>query len=172
MRDIRSRLERAGVQFHLRRPIQIVIHATTADFIAATGLSGWSTGAARGDSIHLQPLDILRKRRIFETTLRHELAHAVVEEIGKGGTPRWLAEGLAIHFAGEASTLPEMGAAAKLSRAAIEEALKTPKPYREMRALYARAYREVRNLILQSGESQVWRLAAGYRETGNDERRL
>lgn len=172
MRDIRSRLEQAGVTFPLRRPIEIVIHATTADFIAATGLSGWSAGAARGDSIHLQPLDILRKRRIFETTLRHELAHAVIEQIGKGRTPRWLAEGLAIHFAGEAATLTGMGAAANLSRAGIEEALKTPKPHREMRALYARAYREVRNLIQQSGESQVWRLAAGYRETGIDERRL
>lgn len=172
MRDIRSRLEQAGIPFPLRRPIEIVIHATTADFISATGLSGWSAGAARGDSIHLQPLDILRKRRIFETTLRHELAHVVIEEIGRGRAPRWLAEGLAIHFAGEAATLPGLGAAAKLSRAGIEEALKTPKPYREMRVLYARAYREVRNLILQSGESQVWRLAAGYRETGNDQRRL
>ncbi len=159
-RDLESRFRKAGIPLERRRPFKVVAHASTDDFITATGLSGWSAGATSGDTIQLQPLEILRKRRIFETTLRHELAHAVIEQIGNGRTPRWLAEGLAVHFAGESTSLPDIGRMPRISRREIETALATPKPHREMRTLYARAYREVRDLIRRHGEEEVWQMAA------------
>lgn len=161
LRDLDARLERAGVPVSRSRSFEVVVHGTTTGFIEATGLSGWSSGATRGNTIQLQPLEILRKRRIFETTLRHELAHAMIEIIGYGRSPRWLAEGLAIHFAGEAASLPDVSRLARPSRREIDDKLAIPQPHRETRLIYAQAYREVRNLIRSHGEAHLWKIVAG-----------
>ena len=85
--------------------VDVVIHETTQAFVAATGLPWWVAGVTHGRRIELQPLGVLRRRRILTSTLRHEYAHAVIEFVGQNRAPRWLAEGLAISFAGEGRSL-------------------------------------------------------------------
>ena len=90
------------------RLLEVVIHETTPGFIEATGQPGWAAAASRGSRMELQPLALLRRRGVFETTLRHEYAHFVIELLGRGRTPRWLAEGLAAHVAGEGAMLARL----------------------------------------------------------------
>jgi stage II sporulation protein D (peptidoglycan lytic transglycosylase) len=137
--------------------IDVVIHNTTQEFMAATGQSWWVAGITHGRQIELQPLNILRRRRILNSTLRHEYAHAVIEAIGQGRTPRWLAEGLAIAFASEGPALVRFKPKSRLPLNELERRLASPRSAAEMRSLYASAYAEVRVLIQKEGEPGVWR---------------
>jgi SpoIID/LytB domain protein len=162
--DLLQRLQQASVQLPEPRPFEIVIHATTADFIAATGQSGWAAGVTRGRRIELQPLSLLRRRGILAQTLRHELTHAVIEVLSAGRAPRWISEGLAIHVAGESAGMSR-GEIKQLAREELELKLSRPAPARLMRELYAAAYREVQTLIKEEGEGNVWRLVAKAKNT-------
>jgi SpoIID/LytB domain protein len=158
--DLLRRLEAASLRLAEPGPFEVVVHATTADFIAATGQGGWAAGATRGRRIELQPLDLLRRRRVLNTTLRHEMAHVVIEALGGGRAPRWMAEGLAIHVAGEAATLPRIENKSRLSRDDLERKLMRPASATESRKLYAMAYHEIRAMIEAEGEAGVWRRVA------------
>ncbi|MBO0800167.1 MAG: SpoIID/LytB domain-containing protein, partial [Blastocatellia bacterium] len=166
--DLLQRLRQASLQLAEPRPFEVVIHATTADFIASTGQSGWAAGVTRGRRIELQPLALLRKRGILTQTLRHELAHAVIEVLSEGRAPRWLSEGLAIHLSGEGAALSRSDFRQQLARAQLERKLARPAPAKVMRELYAAAYREVLALIRAEGEENVWRLVAGAKNAYPD----
>ena len=140
-------------------PVDVVVHETTQDFTAATGQSWWAAGVTRGRRIELQPLNVLRRRGILRSTLRHEYVHSVIEANGGSGVPRWLAEGLAIGFAGEGRMLLRFMSKTRLSLDELERRLANPRSSTEMRALYAAAYYEVRALIRKEGEPSVWRRA-------------
>src|SRR5215813_2239940 len=113
--DLLRRLEAASLRLAEQGPFEVVVHATTADFITATGQSGWAAGATRGKRIELQPLDLLKRRGVLNATLRHEMTHAVIEALSDGRAPRWMAEGMAIYVAGEAATLPRIDNKRRLS---------------------------------------------------------
>ncbi len=161
--DLLRRLEEASLLLAEPGPFEVVVHATTADFIAATGQSGWAAGATRGRRIELQPLGLLRRRGVLNATLRHEMAHAVIEVLSGGHAPRWMAEGLAIHVAGEASTLPRIENKSRLSREDLERKLMRSSSAPGSRKLYAMAYHEIRAMIEVEGEAKVWRRVAQYR---------
>jgi stage II sporulation protein D len=161
--DLLRRLEAASLRLAEPGPFEVLVHAKIADFITATGQQGWAAGATRGRRIELQPLDLLRRRGVLNTTLRHELTHAVIEVLGGGRAPRWLAEGLAIHVAGESATLPRIDIKNRLSREDLERKLMRSSPVAESRELYAMAYHEVLEMIESEGESSVWRRVAKAR---------
>jgi hypothetical protein len=158
--DLLRRLEAASLRLAEPGSFEVVVHATTADFIVATGQGGLAAGATRGRRIELQPLDLLRRRSVLNTTLRHEMTHAVIEARGGGRAPRWMAEGLAIHVAGEAATLPRIENKSRLSRDDLERKLMRPASATESRKLYAMAYHEIRAMIEAEGEAGVWRRVA------------
>jgi hypothetical protein len=158
--DLLRRLEAASLRLAEPAPFEVVVHATTADFIAATGQQGWAAGATRGRRIELQPLGLLRRRGVLNMTLRHEMTHAVIEVLSGGRAPTWMAEGLAIHVAGEAATLPRIENKSRLSREDLERKLMQSVPVAESRKLYAMAYHEVHAMIEAEGESSVWRRVA------------
>jgi hypothetical protein len=159
-RDLRRRLEAAGVDPAVPSLVEVNIHRTTGDFAGATGQPPWAAGVTRGRRIELQPLAVLRRRGVLATTLRHEYAHVAIEALGRGRTPRWITEGLAAHFAGEGPLLARAGQEPSVSDAELEEKLSGPASAREMRALYAAAYLKVREMIRAEGESSVWRRVA------------
>jgi stage II sporulation protein D len=158
--DLLHRLAGASLSLSDRSPVEIVIHATTQDFVAATGQPAWVAGATRGRRIQLQPVGVLRRRRALTPTLRHEYAHAVIEELGEGRAPRWLAEGLAIHFAGEGVRSRSVKGKVEFTTDELEEKLERPASVEEMRLLYDAAYRMVRALIEKDGEAGIWRQVA------------
>ncbi len=155
--DLQRRLSSTSIRLPDNLLTQIIIHTSTGDYVVATGQPAWSAGATRGNIIHLQPVATLRKRGILGTTMRHELAHAVIESLSKIHPSRWLVEGLAIHFAGEGRMYAH--SAGKLSREELEKKLATPSSASEMRTLYAQAYREIQVLRRQKGEAFVWKQA-------------
>src|SRR5215470_12850164 len=158
--DLLRRLEAASLRLTEPGPFEIMVQPTTADFIAATGQGGWAAGATRGRRIDLQPLDLLRRRGVLNATLRHEMTHAVIELLSGGRAPRWMAEGLAIHVAGEAATLPRIENKDRLTREELERRLARPASASESRKLYAMAYHEIRAMIEAEGEAGVWRRVA------------
>jgi SpoIID/LytB domain protein len=166
-RDLERRLTLAHLPFAAPGSLEVIIHETTPAFIAGTGLAGWAAAASSGSRMELQPLALLRRRGVLATTLRHEYAHVVIEQLGRGRTERWLAEGLAVHVAGEGAMLARYSPREKLTREELERRLARPAASsEEMRALYAAAYGEVRSLIRAEGEASLWRRVAqgsGYK---------
>jgi stage II sporulation protein D len=143
--------------------LEIFINETTGNFVGRTGLPSWAAAATRGSKIELQPLATLKRRRILETTLRHELVHTMIEVVSRGRAPRWLAEGLAVHFAGEGRLVAPYEPQKRMTREEIEKQLGYSQSMisaNDMRTVYAAAYGEVRRLIKEEGEASVWRRVA------------
>jgi stage II sporulation protein D len=150
-----------GAGMMVRFPeLEIFINETTGDFVGRTGQPPWAAAATKSNLIELQPLETLRRRRILETTLRHELVHVLVDSIGRGRTPRWLAEGLALHLAGEGRMVARYATARHLTTEAIDQQLINATSANDMRMAYAAAYGEVKRLIDKEGEANVWRRVA------------
>jgi hypothetical protein len=159
--DLERRLDAASLRAAGLSTLELFVHETTADFVAATGQPPWVAAATRGRRIDTQPLDVLRRRSVLDTSLRHEYTHAVIEALGRGRTPRWLAEGLACHVAGEGSMLTRLEPARAVPVEELERRLAdAANSARELRSLYAAAYREVAALIRREGEPVIWRRVA------------
>ena len=157
--DVARRFERAS----LRAPTgatEVFIHETTGDFTGATGRPAWVAATTEGRRIELQPVAVLRRRGVLDSTLRHEFVHAALEASGEGRAPLWLVEGLAVLVAGEGASLARTASKQKIAIEELERRLASPSSPREMRALYAAAYAEVNALIRRDGEASVWRRAA------------
>ena len=151
----------AGAGVTVRFPVlDVFINETTGDFVGRTGQPPWAAAATRAGRIELQPLETLRRRRILETTLRHELVHALVDALGHGRTPRWLAEGLAIHLAGEGRLVARYEPRRRPTTEEIEKQLLNAESANDMRVAYAAAYGEVKRMINNEGEANVWRRVA------------
>ncbi len=164
--DLIRRVSAAGVTVHFPA-LNLFINRTTGDFVARTGQPSFAAAATRGQHVELQPLELLQRRGILETTLRHELAHVLIDALGGGRTPRWLAEGLAIHLAGEGQALMryqhKTAIGPTIAFAELESRLSAPNSAEDMRAAYATAYHEVRRLLRTEGERGVWaRVASAW----------
>ncbi len=140
--------------------LDVVIHDTTGDFVASTGQPWWAAAVTHDNLIELQPLEILRSRGVLNQTLRHEYAHTVIEFLSHGKAPRWLAEGLAAHIAGEGVFLGQEHSNERIPLDELERRLSQPQSAEDMRELYAAAYKEVSALIKAEGEASVWRRLA------------
>ena len=136
--------------------LEIRLNESTGDFTSRTGQPWWAAGATQGNRIELQPATILEQRGILFTTLRHELAHIIIDAVGNKGAPRWLKEGFALYLAGEGQNISRFVMRGGLPEDQLEQRLQKPRTQAEMRALYAEAYVRVAEMIRRQGESAVW----------------
>ena len=161
-KSLLARVAAAGVRAQVP-VLEVFINQTTGDFVGRTGLPPWAAAATRGNKIEIQPLATLKRRRILETTLRHELVHTLVDIVSRERAPRWLAEGLALNFAGEGPMIARYAPRKRMTTAEIDKWLgysMSTVSADEMRKVYAAAYSEVRRLIKSKGEASVWRQVA------------
>ena len=140
--------------------LEIRINASAGDFTSRTGQPWWAAAATRGNRIELQPVGVLKRRGSLTTTLRHELAHVVIDAVSHNHAPRWLGEGFAIYLAGEGPMFARYATKTKLSPDEIEKRLERPGSQQEMRMLYSLAYTQVFDLIRASTEASVWKKLA------------
>ena len=159
--EVRSRMAQIGaptsaaVADFISSRVRIRTFSATSAFIQATGQPGWSAAANDGESIALQPLGLLERKRILEATLRHELTHLVVHRARTSSVPHWYEEGLVLYLTHE--QIEPVGSQLAPGRS-LEEAVLHPRSESEMKAAYALALGQVRKIAEQRGESALWRI--------------
>jgi hypothetical protein len=143
--------------------VAIRVNESTGDFTARTGQPWWAAAATRGNRIELQPVGVLQQRGVLFTTLRHELAHIMIDAVSNRRAPRWLEEGFALYLAAEGQAISRYVArGSRLSEAELEQRLQRPRTQVEMRSLYAEAYLMVAEMIRRQGEPSVWNKLSRY----------
>jgi len=80
-RSLVDRIASAGMTLQFPT-LEIFVNDTTGNFVGRTGQPPWAAAATRDKRIELQPLATLKRKRILETTVRHELAHAAIDVLG------------------------------------------------------------------------------------------
>lgn len=78
--------------------LRVTVHPTVDSFGRATGQPWWVSGATDGAAIDLLPLTTLKQQGQLERTLRHEVAHALLDG-ALSSRPMWVREGAAAYFA-------------------------------------------------------------------------
>jgi stage II sporulation protein D len=151
----RARRELGSRADVIPRRVRVRTFATTAEFVNATGQPGWAAASNDGVSITLQPLGLLSRKRILETTLRHELVHLIVHRAGASGVPHWYEEGMVLYLTREQiepvhSELP--------SGRSLEKEISSPHSEAEMKAAYAMALDRVRRIGKEQGEAALWKI--------------
>jgi SpoIID/LytB domain protein len=159
--DYLRRVSAASTAANIPR-LEIRLNESTGDFTSRTGQPWWAAAATQGRRIELQPAGILKQRGVLFTTLRHELAHIVIDSVSNKRAPRWLEEGFALYLAGEGQTISRYAMRSRLAENELEQRLQHPRTQVEMRMLYAEAYLMVAEMIRRQGESSVWIKLTGY----------
>src|SRR5215217_1255731 len=78
--ELLDRVSKANL--NVRFPnLDLTFNATTGGFVARTGMPPWAAAVTSKNKIELQPLALLKQRQILETSLRHELAHALIDTL-------------------------------------------------------------------------------------------
>jgi hypothetical protein len=101
--------EKLGID--LKKRLDVRIYDSVGKFLAQSSQRlPWRGGIYHRGVFHLQPVQALVQRKLFERTLSFELAMALLEQAGAKGCPRWLRESFAVYHSGEmASLTPPIG---------------------------------------------------------------
>jgi stage II sporulation protein D len=135
--------------------VRVETSASVGEFIHATGQPGWMAASSDGQSIVLQSLELLARKRILNQTLRHELTHLVVHRLRAKEVPRWFEEGWVLYLTGERIEAP---ATTPKSERELEEAISQPRSEAAMKTAYAQALARVRRLARRQGDAALWRI--------------
>ncbi len=95
----------------LKKKLEVRIYDSIGKYLSKTNQRRPWRGAIywRG-ALHMQPVEALLTRKIFEQSLLYELALAVLEQTSGKGCPRWLQESYAVYHSGEMANLtPPIG---------------------------------------------------------------
>ena len=92
--------------------LRVTVHPSAESFGRATGQPWWMSAATTGTEIALQPFEILEQRGQLDHTIRHEVAHALLDP-ALAGRPMWVREGAAAYFSQTARLSAEAQAKAE-----------------------------------------------------------
>jgi hypothetical protein len=137
--------------------VRVQTSATVADFMRATGEPGWMAGASDGQSIALQPLELLGRKHLLYSTLRHELTHLVVHRLAAKGVPRWFEEGCVLYLAGERIDSPSRTA---MTGPEMDDAITHPRSEAELKGAYSQALERVKQFARKHGDEGLWQALA------------
>ena len=154
--DYLRRAGKASISISGLPLLEIRINDSTGNFVGRTGQPPWAAAATKGRLIELQPVAILKRRGVLNTTLKHELAHVIIDVVSQDHAPRWLEEGFAIYLAGEGAMYSH-ARRGMLTDDELEKRLTRPRTQADMRAAYADAYLKVNEMIRTDGEASVWK---------------
>jgi stage II sporulation protein D len=141
--------------FAARPGIRVMVYPTLDAYRDATGEPGFVAGSTRGETIRLQPAGSLRARGILDSTLLHEMLHALIAQHARAPLPRWFGEGLVLALTGEATG--QVGWTPQTARL-----LEAPRNQQELGAAYAACAARVSKLMGERGHATV----LGWVETG------
>ena len=155
--DYLRRANNASISINGLPLLDIRVNDSTGNFTGRTGQPPWAAAATKGNRIETQPLAMLKRRGVLHTTLKHELAHVIINVISRDRAPRWLEEGFAIYLAGEGEMFSRYLRRGKLTDEELENRLQRPSTQSDMRSLYAEAYLKVSAMVRNEGEASVWK---------------
>ncbi len=134
--------------------VRVQTWTSVADYSRSTGEPGWTAAASDGQSITLQPLQLLARKGILNQTLRHELTHLAVHRLKANDTPRWFEEGMVLYLTGERIETPPSGFNADRD---LDAAITHPRSEAAMKGAYAAALERVRRFAKGQGDAALWR---------------
>lgn len=132
---------------------QLKVYPTLDTYRDSTGQPGWIAAFTRAQTIRLQPLAVLEKKLVLESTLRHELTHLLIEVRARAGTPVWFREGLVLYFAETNQKFQPV----QMSAPDLEKAFAHPDDRQQLEKAYAAARTRVAQMIQQNGKETVLR---------------
>ena len=107
----------------------------------------------------MQPLNLLKGKKILFGVLRHELIHAMIDGSGKGKIPKWFNESFAIYVSGELNRVKKE-VPIKFKTIGELEALINSKDYRIIATSYYYLGLTMQFLVQQYGEEKIKSLLA------------
>jgi stage II sporulation protein D len=141
----RALLTRTG--WPLPEGLELRIYPDLDAFRNATGEPGWVAARTDGRRIHLSPVEGLRKRGVLESTIAHELLHALMDGQAAPGLPVWFREGL--------SDVLDKQPVTGVARIPLEADLRQRTDPARARRAYADAAAMVASLVRRYGETAV-----------------
>lgn len=139
--------QRSGLTLHSLPLIEV--YPTVAMFRDATGEPGWVAASTRHQRMRVQPPGVLHDR--FESVVRHEFLHMLVEDNAASNTPLWFREGLVVYVGGDPPAANEVTMTGKQ----LDEAITSRNAEAEMRQAYAQAAALVRDMERNYGRAQL-----------------
>jgi hypothetical protein len=90
----------------LKKKLETRVYDTVGKYVTKTNQRmSWRGAIYWRGILHIQPVEALETRKIFEQALSYELSLAVLEQTSGKGCPRWLQEAYAVYHSGEMTNL-------------------------------------------------------------------
>ncbi len=144
--------DEASIGWNLSFRVRLQVFSTLDRYRDVTGQPGWVAASTRGHTIRLQPLDVLRKKSILDSTLRHEFFHLLIESRARAGLPLWFREGLALYLSNPPNDrlISEF-----ITDDHLEAMFQNPNDQRQLSSAYSAAHARVASLMETFGKKTV-----------------
>jgi hypothetical protein len=102
--DLKSALEKSELFFKDKfnylpgENLDIFVASTFDEYSKKTGLGFWAGGFYVNGSFIMQPVNILKKKKMFEKVVFIEYSHYFIHSITKGKCPGWFDEAVSLYY--------------------------------------------------------------------------
>lgn len=114
----------------------------------------WGAAYSKG-TLYFQPMSYIRKNGGLEVTVRHSLAHVMLQPAVTSGCPPWLVESFAVNFSGELEILSKPSRTSIKFFTDLNEALQDARGSAELETSYYMVGQAVRYMEERFGSQKV-----------------